>query len=489
MHMQTVESKALLPTRREIVARIFRQKTAFVVCFLVVVAGFVLTGQFSKKYKADMKILVRKDRVDPVLTPSQNSTPDLLALTVSEEDLNSEVELLKGEDLLRDVVLHSGLVPEGTQDPIVIAKGLKKLQRNLDISAVAKTDLISISYQSPNPEESLRVVKTLESLYPMKQQSVKGNDFQITFFTQQLVEKRRALEVASRNLTDFTSRTHIVSAGLQRDLSVRQMADLDQELQQTSADVANLQGRRATLINQIGNEKARITTETRASDNPQLLQQLKANLLDLQLKRTELLNEYDANYRAVKDIDREIKNAQDFIDQQESQKLSEVSENVNPIHQTLQTELYDVNAQLDGLQKKRAQLRTSESSLEQAAANYAAVDPDQQILLQNLKNAQDQFQLFEDKLAQAQMTHSLDTKGFLNVVVAQEPITPALPQHSLIAVVGEMLFAGLLLSIGCAFLFDVFDPTVRTITELREVSSAPILGEFGSDIHFERGSL
>jgi capsular polysaccharide biosynthesis protein len=85
------------------------------------------------------------------------------------------------------------------------------------------------------------------------------------------------------------------------------------------------------------------------------------------------------------------------------------------------------------------------------------------------------------------MTHALDKNGILNVVVAQEPVTPALPQSSVLSSLAAFLFTGLLLSFGGAFLIDVFDPTVRDTAELGEALNAPILAEFGRDIYIERG--
>ena len=37
--MQLIESRALLPTRREMAGRIFRQRVVFLICFLLVMAG------------------------------------------------------------------------------------------------------------------------------------------------------------------------------------------------------------------------------------------------------------------------------------------------------------------------------------------------------------------------------------------------------------------------------------------------------------------
>ena len=485
--MQLIESRALLPTRREMAVRIFRQRVVFLVCFLLVMAGFVLTGQFTPMYRAEMKILIRKERVDPKVTTGQNSTPELQSVVVREEDLNSEAELLKGDDLLHDVVVQAGLVPAGSNDPIAIAKVLRKMKRKLDVSPVTKTDLISVSYESANPERSRRVLTTLESLYLAKQRNVRVNDFQVTFFDQQVTLERNALAAAEAKLLGFTRTNGVVSAALQRDLTIRRMEDLNQEQMQNSAEMANLQGRVKNLATQLSVEDPRIVTESKTADNPQLLQQLKSSLLALQLKRTELLNKYEAHYRLVEDVDREIATAQRLIDDQANALIKENSSNINPIHQALETEFEEGTAQLSGLRDKQVKLAQSSAELENSAEDLVAKDSEQQTLLLDVKTAQDQYQLYVDKLAQARMTHALDKNGILNVVVTQEPVTPALPQSSLLSSLAAFLFTGLLLSFGGAFLVDVFDPTVRDTAELGEALNAPILAEFGRDIYIERG--
>ena len=485
--MQLIESRALLPTRREMAVRIFRQRVVFLVCFLLVMAGFVLTGQFTPMYRAEMKILIRKERVDPKVTTGQNSTPELQSVVVREEDLNSEAELLKGDDLLHDVVVQAGLVPAGSNDPIAIAKVLRKMKRKLDVSPVTKTDLISVSYESANPERSRRVLTTLESLYLAKQRNVRVNDFQVTFFDQQVTLERNALAAAEAKLLGFTRTNGVVSAALQRDLTIRRMEDLNQEQMQNAAEMANLQGRVKNLATQLSVEDPRIVTESKTADNPQLLQQLKSSLLALQLKRTELLNKYEAHYRLVEDVDREIATAQRLIDDQANALIKENSSNINPIHQALETEFEEGTAQLSGLRDKQVKLAQSSAELENSAEDLVAKDSEQQTLLLDVKTAQDQYQLYVDKLAQARMTHALDKNGILNVVVTQEPVTPALPQSSLLSSLAAFLFTGLLLSFGGAFLVDVFDPTVRDTAELGEALNAPILAEFGRDIYIERG--
>jgi hypothetical protein len=60
-------------------------------------------------YEAEMKILVRHGRVDPVVTFQPNATPQVVPEEITEWELNSEVELLNSQDLLRKVVLANRL--------------------------------------------------------------------------------------------------------------------------------------------------------------------------------------------------------------------------------------------------------------------------------------------------------------------------------------------------------------------------------------------
>ena len=96
-------------TLRDIVAPVFRHRRLVVLSFSGILFGAAIGGLLlPKQYKAQMKILVRFERADPLVTSDRNA---LLPLRpdISEEELNSEVELLKTRDLLEKVVLACGL--------------------------------------------------------------------------------------------------------------------------------------------------------------------------------------------------------------------------------------------------------------------------------------------------------------------------------------------------------------------------------------------
>ncbi len=92
-------------TLRDIAAVLFRHRRLLLISFIAILVAVLLSGVLSPTYKAEMKILVRRERVDPVVTSQPNAPSQVFQEEITESELNSEVELLNSQDLLRKVVL------------------------------------------------------------------------------------------------------------------------------------------------------------------------------------------------------------------------------------------------------------------------------------------------------------------------------------------------------------------------------------------------
>ena len=99
------------PTLRELAAILFgrwRLLTGSLVFLLlaIVVAIFV-----SPRYEAHFKVLLRRGRSDPVISPQAASVVNFTSPEITEEELNSEAELLCDEGLLEQVAQMAGVPP------------------------------------------------------------------------------------------------------------------------------------------------------------------------------------------------------------------------------------------------------------------------------------------------------------------------------------------------------------------------------------------
>src|SRR3981081_489079 len=92
------------PTMRELAIVLFRQRRGFTYVFGLVSLIGVIYALAGTKYEAHMRVLVRRGRADPPVTAQERAPVEFARMEIMEEELNSEVELLKDDEVLRRVV-------------------------------------------------------------------------------------------------------------------------------------------------------------------------------------------------------------------------------------------------------------------------------------------------------------------------------------------------------------------------------------------------
>ncbi|MDR3413008.1 MAG: hypothetical protein P4L87_18995, partial [Formivibrio sp.] len=241
-----------LPTLRDIMAVMFRQRKPMLFAFALVVTAVAVSGVWIPKYEGQMKILALRQRSDAMVTPSANAPTQFSNDQVSEEDLNSEVELLNSDELLRKVVLTTGLsgTSGSTTDPKTearIAIAVRKLGKDLKIEPLRKTNVISVTYQARDPKLAEEVLKALAAAYMEKHLEVHHPSGEFKFFDQQTDQYKQGLDQAQEKLTNFTKGTGVVSAEIERDAALHQADDFDSTARQAQTSLLETEQRVSAL--------------------------------------------------------------------------------------------------------------------------------------------------------------------------------------------------------------------------------------------------
>lgn len=475
-----VYNRPSLPTARDILSVVFRQRKAMLIAFALVIVGAAVSGLWVPKYQTEMKILVRRQRSDEIVTASSNAPSQLFNDQITEEELNSEVELLNSDDLLRQVVIATGLSgiqgpPTDRESEIKIARAVRTLSKQLKISPGHKSNVISVSYESRDPKMAARVLATLATAYMEKHLDVHRSSGNFKFFDQQTRQYQQGLDQAQAKLTEFTKKTGVVSADLERDSALRQADEFDAAAHQAQSSLIETQQRVNALQKQLQSMKPRVTTVVRTMDNPQLFDQLKSTLLNLELKRTDLLSKFAPTYPLVKAVDQQIAEAKSAIQLEESKPIREESSDRDPTYQWVKDELAKSEDDLSGLQSRAnsaaaiaGQYRATAERLDQNALV-------QQDLMRAAKTQEENYLLYVRKREEARISEALDQRGIVNVALAEEPIVPALPTKSVVSLVLLTVLLAGAFSVSTAFVVDFMDPSFRTPDELANYLGAPVL--------------
>ncbi len=473
-------SKTTRFDRRVIVAAVFRHKRLAIACCAAVVLGAVLAALLLPKYQATMKLLVKRERIDPIVGTEQG-TQVQIQNTVSEEEMNSEAELLKADDVLRKVVLANGLqAKEGGllhvgSEAEKVASAVRKLRSKLEIDTGRKTSLISVSYESRNPQLAASVLRTLGDAYLEKHMEVNRPHGQLAFFEKQASQTKEGLTEAEAKLEEFAKKNGAVAPEIERDITLQKLNEFKFSLEETRASIRETQNRIAELGRLQKTTPDRITTKTSRSDNPQLMQQLKATLLNLELKRTELLTKFQPTYRVVQEVDKQIADTKASIAAEDAKPIREEVTDQNPTHNWISGELAKAQADLTSLQARERVTMASIKEYEDRAQQLQAAGLQQQDLLRNQKEQQDNYLLYSRKREEARISEALDVGKILNVAIAERATPPALPAHPawLYAIFGAL--AGLVFSAGLVFIAEYTDSSFRTPDEVNNDLGIPVL--------------
>jgi uncharacterized protein involved in exopolysaccharide biosynthesis len=468
---------------RELVMVLFRQGKVFAGVAGLVLAVAVVYAFAGASYRAHLRVLVRRGRSDPPAAAQANAPPDFSRVEVTEEELNSEVELLKDDDVLRrvarenDLAAHDWLrwIRAHEEEAARVERAAKKLGNKLNVEALKKTNLIAVSYDSADPQLAARVVRSLAGAYMEKHMEVHRPGGQLRFFDQQTGESRRQLEEAEEKLKDFTGKHDVVMAAQQRDLLLHKMNDLDTSYKQTEVSISETDERIQELRSQLAKLPERTTTQARTADNPELLRALKASLLDLELKKTQLLTKFEPNHRLVQEVEQQIVQAKAAINAERSDPVRDETTDQSTNYEWAKAELQKAQVAMKALQAREAVTGAHLAEYRAQARQLGEDAITQDDLTSSEKAAEENYLLYVKKREEARMGDALDQGGIVNVAIAEQPIVPPLPVWPPAVVIAVGLVAALTSGTGAAFAADYMDPALRTPEEVLACLQIPVL--------------
>jgi uncharacterized protein involved in exopolysaccharide biosynthesis len=474
----------VFPTRRDIAAIFFRNKKLLVTSFVGVFAAGCLYTALFPSYKAEMKIVVRRARMDPAVAPVATVPPVVDREEVTDEEMNSEADLLQDQELLRKVVADSGLAGRASwfsrwrnePEEVRIEHATRRLAGALVIQPVRKSRLIAISYESSDPQRSAAVLRSLAETFIAKQVEIHRPTGQQAFFEAQMKEARLQLDEAQQKLLDFTRENGVSAAGLQRDLAVQKLSEAEASDMALQASVLAGIERAKSLETSLRNMPKRRVMQIRNADNPQLQEKLKSKLLELELRRTELLTRYQPGYRLVQQVEQEIAQTRAAIEVEDARPLRDEITEQDPDYQWAHSEQLKNQVELKTLEKRLALAHTQIVQYQATAQKLNETAVTEDLLEQKLRAARDRYLMYASKREEARIGDALDQGKILNVAVAEQPHAPALPVWPLWSAACLSFLGASAFSTGLVFAADYLNSSFRNPDDVTQYLGLPVLG-------------
>jgi uncharacterized protein involved in exopolysaccharide biosynthesis len=431
--------------------------TTPVIC---IVLAALVTTVMPRRYESTMKFLVNNERADLVITPEHNQQePPRQDLT--EAEVNSEMELLKSQDILRGVVLDQKLYQPYLSDrqasptPKNIERAILGLVKNLNVTAVHRTNIIQVGYKTDDADKAVAVLRSLGKLYLSEHLSAHGAPGTYQFFAEQRKHYADQLQDARAALTAFHQTASLFSMPQQQSADIDGLQATENQLMEAQVKIAEQHARLTANHKEMSSLSDRVTTQVRAVPNQMAIQQLGTMLADLHNRRVTLAMKFKPGDRMITELDQQIASTEDQLHRLQSDPATERTTDVNPIRQAAESDVSRGQVELTALEARRAALTTTRSAY---LSELTAMEKDSiklQQLQQAEKEALDNYDLYTRKMDEARMADWLDRAKFTNVAMVETPTASPIPVSPKLGVnlaVGVVL--GFLLAIMIAFWRD-----------------------------------
>ena len=458
---------------------IFKHKARIIAIFLAVVIP-VTIGSFMMPpvYEASSKILVKfgRENVFMPTSPTVSGSPPVLFDSSREERINSEVEILKGRNLIEKVIRDLGVThiyPDIDKKPLIpplpssrklslLDQATLTFEKKLMVEGIKKSDIIDIKFQHGDPIIAAQVVNNLIDAFLEHHLTVYKQSQKYGFFDEQVSLLKKKLKDSENELEAFQKQNNITSLQEQKTLLLQQISDLEVELAKTRSEMSENEGKMQALMGHpsVNLEEIKMGEETDL--NPYAISIIRGKLAELKLEEEELLGKYTEKSVFVTNIRKEIKKAQELLDKEEKTYHDKAVTSITHTLHSLRSKEERQKQHLAHYQQELNRIKSVELKLKGL---------DRQVTLN-----EENYQLYVKNMEEARISNAMDNEKLANISVVQPalpPLRPVKPKVLLNIILS--LFLGGFAGVGVAFSSEYFSHMFNTSKDVQKHLGLPVL--------------
>ena len=446
---------------------LFKRKRIIITFFLVVVIT-VTAGSFilPKIYRAESTILLEKE------TDPEKALLFRMNLPQSYEKydfVNAEMEIIRSNPVVSRIVqmfrldtLGLGGEPVSKEDKEDnFARAIKNLKDNLEIENPKNSNILTLSYESKDPDLAARVVNQFLETYISYRSEISAQSDSYRFLEEQMEIADKKLRELEQDQADFKEKKEIGSPEAQSAILLTRLADYEKSLTEVRTRRIGKEAKLAVIMEQIRQGQDISIPSTESSDSPsreKYIAKLKGELLDMELRRNQLLQKFTPQYEEVVNLNREIEASKAKIE--------------NEIQQIVQMEQAGIRAMAAEervLQNAISQTKNELKDFAQTEYEFSqisrGIDDKREVYSMLLKQRE------EARISLAKLERDIKIKIVSPAVTPRTPVKPRKLLNIALAI-----FLGLSGGLGLAFFIEYFDHTINTPEDMERYTGIPVLG-------------
>jgi len=334
---------------------------------------------------------------------------------------------------------------------------VNRLRGGLGVSQVDYTDLIRISFVSPDPQLAADIANAFANNYieTNLEQRLNATQQANLWLSERLQDVRATLDESERRLQAFLDREQLVDAEGVGSLSIQEIDELTTQSVEVGRARAELEST-FRQIQQLGNPTTEELLAFPPIANNEAVRALRSRSDNIAQQIAELSNRYGRNHPRMIALAAEQESVQQNLARQVQQVVASIEN--------------DYQAAVDREQAVNARLNLSREQLQEINRKSFELNR----LQREVETNRQLYDMFFTRMRETDQTDDLQTTNAILVDPAVAARSPSGPNRR--RAVQLALVAGLMLGVGLAFLRNLLDNTVKSPADIEERLNSKTLG-------------
>ncbi|MEH1846204.1 MAG: exopolysaccharide transport family protein [Nostoc sp.] len=478
---------------RQLSTILLRQRFVILGVSCVVISAASLLAVIAKPtYQSNLQILVSSNLFQGAQSNNIPVGADTQVTNSNSQvvDYTTQMKLMLSSKLLQKAVdlLHSDY-PDITLEEI---NGQKEQSKKAPLEVIPEeggigankvfNQVLEVSFNNDDPVKAQRVLKALQKVYQNynKEQQKERLNQGLAFVNTRLPEIKKEVSKADKNLEQFRKKHKLLDPEVQSKILLESLADIQQKLQSTRANLQDVNARYDNLEQQIAFSSQQNTLISSRLNQSSRYQALLSEIQKTELALAKERLRYTDDYPSVEKL-KQQRQSQLSLLRQEVKTIATSSKGeplfkgqiIGGVDPKLVDELILVQTTVLGLTANEKNLAESEQRLHSELNKYPSLIAEYNRLLPKVETSHKTL----EQLLQAQQSLGLKIaqEGYNWQVLTEPALGTYIGSNRLLLLVGGAVI-GPILGILAALILEKFNNAIYCVEDLKKLTNLRVLG-------------
>lgn len=356
----------------------------------------------------------------------------------------SYIELMKSREVLEPIIAELDLPDEDKEK--LTAEGFAK--KNLEVTNIKKTDLITISAYGKTPEEAQRISQGVADnfLALMTKLNKEDNSTTLKFLDERIKIAKEEMETAENKLAAYQQEHKIYAPDEQAKAIIANLNNYDTTIAQLQAQSEGDSAKLAGVTSQLEQQNASLL-EYNVSDNTNI-GNIRESIVNKRVELVGLQQQFTDEHPDVIKAKEELNSLEKSLSDEIAKAVNSQSVTLSPVQSNLlkdkistEVQISVNNASLEALKAKQAEAQESIATLSADSVEYMRLE----------RNAKIAGQVYTSLVQNYEQTRIQEAKDSMDIQIIDaadlpKEDMPAKPNKKLVVAIGFIL--GIMISFG-----------------------------------------